>query len=66
MWNREGKYTVYIVTPKGEVIRANFNRKKNVIKSLTRGGIEKLRSYDWNIGKRRKKCENIYTLHWVT
>ena len=64
MWNREGKYTVCIVTPKGEIIRANFNRKKNVIKSLTRGGIGKLREYNWNIGKRRKKCRNIYTLHW--
>ena len=66
MRNREGKYTVNIVTPNGEIIRVNFNRKKNVIKSLTRGGIGKLREYNWNIGKRRKKCENIYTLHWVT
>ena len=63
MRNREGKYTVNIVTPKGEIIRVNFNRKKNVIKSLTRGGIGKLREYNWNIGKRRKKCRNIYTLH---
>ena len=53
MHNKEGKHTVYIATPKGEIIRANWNRKKNTIWSLTRGGIRKLRKYNWDIGKRR-------------
>ena len=51
--NKEGKHTVYIATPRGEIIRANWNRKKNTIWSLTRGGIRKLRKYNWDIGKRR-------------
>ena len=54
MWNKEGKYTVCIATPKGEIIRVNLNWKKNTIKSLTRGGIGKLREYNWDIGKRRQ------------
>ena len=53
MYNKENKHTVYIATPHGEIICVNLNWKKNIIKSLTRGGIEKLREYDWDIGKRR-------------
>ena len=55
MWNKEGKYTVCVVTPKGEIIRVHLNWKKNTIWSLTRGGIRKLREYNWDIGKRKSK-----------
>ena len=47
------KNMVYICTPKGELILVYLNWKKNVIQSLTRGGISKLRTFGWNIAKRR-------------
>ncbi len=53
MYNRENKYTIYIVTPEGEIIKVNLNWGKNIIKSLTRGGIAKLREYGWDIEKKR-------------
>ncbi len=53
MYNKENKYTIYIVTPGGEVIRVNLNWGKNIIKSLTRGGVDKLREYGWDIEKKR-------------
>ena len=46
---------VYIVTPRGEIIQVNLNWKKNIIRSLTKGGISKLRECGWDI---LKKGEN--------
>ena len=43
---------VYIGTPKGEMILVNLNWKKNIIRSLTRGGISKLRECGWDILKK--------------
>ena len=43
---------VWIGTSKGELILVNLNWKKNIIKSLTRGGISKLREYGWDILKK--------------
>ena len=43
---------VDIATPKGEMILVNLNWKKNIIRSLTRGGISKLRECGWDILKK--------------
>ena len=53
-----GVMTVYISTPKGEIVRVNLNWKENKIQSHTKGGIAKLREYGWDIEKiikRRRK-----------
>ena len=50
--------TVYISTPKGEIVCVNLNWKENKIQSRTKGGIAKLREYGWDIEKiikRRRK-----------
>ena len=39
--------------PEGEIIKVNLNWGKNIIKSLTRGGIAKLRECGWDIEKKR-------------
>jgi len=46
------KNIVYICTPKGELILVYLNWKTNIIKSLTMGGVAKLREYGWNILKK--------------
>ena len=45
---------IYITTIKGELISVSLNLGKNTIKSYTRGGIQKLREYGWNIKKKGK------------
>ena len=49
------KNMVYICTPKGELIHVYLNWKTNKIKSLTRGGIVKLRTFGWNIAKKTRQ-----------
>ena len=43
---------VWIGTSSGELILVNLNWKKNIIKSLTRGGISKFRECGWDILKK--------------
>ena len=48
---------IYIATTKGELILVNLNWKKNIIRSLTRGGISKLRECGWDILKKGENNE---------
>jgi len=44
--------SIFIVTPKGEIVRAYYDFKKRVIESYTLGGVKLLRKWGWDIEKR--------------
>jgi hypothetical protein len=45
--------STFIVTPKGEIIKAYYNFKKRFIKSYTLGGVKLLRKWGWDIEKKK-------------
>ena len=51
---------IYITTIKGELILVSLNLDKNTIKSYTKGGIQKLREYGWNIAKKESNQYGKY------
>tara|TARA_R100000664_G_scaffold1672_5_gene4402 strand:- start:10799 stop:11044 length:246 start_codon:yes stop_codon:yes gene_type:complete len=46
---------IFISTPDGNLIKAFYNFKNKTIQSFTRGGVAKLRLFQWLIEKRNKK-----------
>lgn len=44
--------SVWVCTPKGDLIRVFYNFKKRFIKSYTLGGIPELRVWGWEIEKK--------------
>lgn len=45
--------STFIVTPKGEIVRAYYDFKKRVIESYTLGGVKLLRKWGWDIEKKK-------------